>query len=315
MDTPTYRRKVAEKFLNDRELPMTDRKLAVSTSSWTSRHLDEFRIDYIVRASGSSDKIIERMFSRPVQLVTNQQQYCRRVANSLSVRYEDIACLRHAEIQALLTTKYKSADFGPFYCALATVLESPSQKEPTADGLQIRASRTRLPAGSYDIEAQSSQLGISESSETQNVGFRRDTISSVGSGSDYSDGSARMTGTSLYQGREKDEAATDHLLIIFLQTLANGLPLPDTRVWAAEFETMQLNLSSICIGGILRSINDGSLVAKTHRADGTWGHTDPLLPLCALEVRTSQLLLNTAPFKEKLQLTTKKVKTSSSPQT
>jgi hypothetical protein len=78
-----------------------------------------------------------------------------------------------------------------------------------------------------------------------------------------------MTGTSLYQGREKDEAATDHLLIIFLQTLANGLPLPDTRVWAAEFETMQLNLSSICIGGILRSINDGSLVAKTHRADGT----------------------------------------------
>ncbi|KAF8533055.1 hypothetical protein BDD12DRAFT_900622 [Trichophaea hybrida] len=257
MPNQTYRRDVAIKFLKDLEQPKKDRKLVVSTSNWTSQHLKELQIDVVDFPSRSSDRIIKAMFPCPVKLSTERERYCERVAKSLSIPYNDIACLRQAEIQALLTGKYMSADFGPFYFALATVLESRLAWKPL-----------------------------------QTSWYRERSNSSDDGGSDYSDDSAGMTGTSLYQSREKDEAATDHLLVIFLQTLANGLPWPDTRAWAAEFETMQLDLSSICIGGVLRSINDGSLVAKTHRHDGTWGHTDPLLPLCALEskrrVRRSQ---------------------------
>ena len=102
----------------------------------------------------------------------------------------------------------------------------------------------------------------------------------------YTDDSLAMTGTYLYLNREKDEIATNDLLRIFLKTLSNNLPVNATsRRWSAQFEAVQLHLTTIDIGGQMVSKNDGSLVAQHLRADKTWGRMEPNLPLLALEIR------------------------------
>jgi len=103
--------------------------------------------------------------------------------------------------------------------------------------------------------------------------------------SEYSDNSVGHSCPTLYNNRDKDKTATNHVNHTFLEMVAIVLPpnRPDISR-EPEFETVQLRLVALRLEVNLNSENDGTLVAKNRWLNGFWGHTDPVLLHCAIEV-------------------------------
>jgi hypothetical protein len=76
------------------------RKLVVSTSRWTERHLSSFRIVYVepdIEKTGIT-KIVGQMFETPAELNTPQKAFFAHVRKAFDIKYTTITGIDHRGI-------------------------------------------------------------------------------------------------------------------------------------------------------------------------------------------------------------------------